>query len=206
MDFQLLEKIIASGLFVALLACAYVYILPDSVHRMMWFRGRRQIRQIVRLEKDLALKKSKKAQMLWLEEECDIFESQTLTLVWFSLLSALASCLSKMLGYVPNASGFLLLTIGCGVITIAIINAIKHIPLSAEEMDMVYVRLSTVLAPNSNRWVRLRSGTPKSFFDLGASPFYLKSSITKSIYIIYVLFSYYLYIHIIYMISKFVIK
>ena len=151
MDFQLLEKIIASGLFVALLACAYVYILPDSVHRMMWFRGRRQIRQIVRLEKDLALKKSKKAQMLWLEEECDIFESQTLTLVWFSLLSALASCLCKMLEYVPNASGFLLLTIGCGVITIAIINAIKHIPLSAKEMDMVYVRLSTVLAPNSNR-------------------------------------------------------
>lgn len=154
MDLQLVERISAAILFLVLIFCSYVYILPDSVHRMMWFRGRRQIRQIIRYEQDLALKKSKKAQMLWLEEECDIFEGQTLTLLWFSLLSALAACLCKMLEYVPNASGFLLLTIGCGVITIVIINAIKLIPLSTEEMDMVYSRLSTVLVPSSNRWAR----------------------------------------------------
>lgn len=147
MDLQLIERVIAAFLFGGLLLCTYCFILPDSVHRLMWFRGRRQIREILKYEKNPTLKKQKQAQMRWLGEQCDMFESQTLVLIWFSLWAALSACLCKIIGYVPDVKGFILLAGGGLVSTTIIINLIKMIPLSKAEMDIVFWELSTVLPP-----------------------------------------------------------
>lgn len=147
MDLQLIERVIAAVLFGVLLLCTYCFILPDSVHRMMWFRGRRVIRKIVKNERNPGLKKNKQSQMKWLEEECDMFEGQTLMLIWFSLYSTLAACLCKILGYIPDVTGFLFLAIGGLIITTTIISLIKMIPLSNREMEIILEKLSAVLPP-----------------------------------------------------------
>lgn len=147
MDLYILGRLWAITLFVVLLVVTKCYIMPKTVSGMLYVRGRILIRIVIRCEKNPKLKLKKQQQMKWREEQSGMFDSQAFVMLCFFLLAVMTASLCVLFGYTPNLSGFVFLAVADLVVAIILMDRIKNIPLTDEEMDTIYSSISKIRLP-----------------------------------------------------------